>query len=321
VKAIRIEKHGGPEVMGVADVPPPAPREGQLVVKIAAAGVNFADVMQRQGTYPVPQRLPMTLGFEVAGTIAALGPGVEGPAVGTRVIALVKGGYAEYALARAESVVEIPDAIDFPRAAAIFVQGATAELLLRAARVSPGKSVLIHAAAGGVGVFAVQLARAIGARPIIATASRAEKLDLCRSLGADEGVDYSRDDWRARVSELTSGRGVDVVLDMVGGQIGAESAACLAPFGCIALFGMAGGTPTAIDPIRLMFMNQTAVGFTLTGIPPAESAASARRLVARVGEGALKVLVGQTLPLERAAQAHQALSERRAVGKVVLTVG
>ncbi|MHB8874737.1 MAG: quinone oxidoreductase family protein, partial [Myxococcaceae bacterium] len=191
MKAIRIRERGGPEALRLEEVETPSPRTGEVLVRVRAAGVNYADLMQREGTYPLPTRLPLTLGLEVAGTVGSLGPEVWGFAEGDRVLGGVGGGYAEYAVARVANVVPLPDGLDFAAATALLIQGATAHLMLAAARVGHGQSVVVHAAAGGVGVLAVQLAKLRGAGPVIATASSARKLELAASLGADLGMDYT----------------------------------------------------------------------------------------------------------------------------------
>ncbi len=186
MKAIRIHETGGPEVMQLEELEIPTPKDGEILIKVAAAGINYADLAQRAGAYLTRTRTPMTLGAEVAGTVAALGPGVNSPALGTRVVAACQGGYAEYAIAQANMVIPILPGIDFVHAAALPVQGITAYQLLReSARLQPGESVMVHAAAGGVGTLAVQLAKLMGAGTVIGTASNADKLDLIRRLGAD----------------------------------------------------------------------------------------------------------------------------------------
>ena len=242
MKAIRIHETGGPEVMHLEDVESPTPAQGEILIKVAAAGVNYADLAQRQGAYLTRTRTPMTLGVEVAGTVAAHGPGVSAPPVGTRVIAFVQGGYAEYAIASASTVIPIPENLDFTHAAAFAVQGLTAyQTLHESGRLQPGESVLVQAAAGGVGTLAVQLARLMGAGTVVGTASNEQKLDLVRRLGADATINYTQNDWVEQVKQATGGRGVDVVLEVVGGPIAEQSLQCLAPFGRMVVIGAASG--------------------------------------------------------------------------------
>ncbi len=235
MKAIRINETGGPEVMHLEEIETPVPGEGEVLIKVAAVGVNYADLAQRQGAYLTRTRTPMTLGVEVAGTVAELGPGVRTPAEGSRVVAYVNGGYAEYAVAQATTVIPIPPNLDFIQAAAFPVQGLTAYQLLReSAHIQPGESVLVHAAAGGVGTLAVQLAKLMGAGIVAGTASNSSKLDLIRKLGADAAINYTEENWVEQVKNATRGQGTDIILEMVGGEIAEQSLKCLAPFGSVA---------------------------------------------------------------------------------------
>src|SRR6266700_3490242 len=196
MQAIRIYETGDPEVMRLEEVATPTPGQGEVLLKIAAAGINYADLAQRQGAYLTRTRTPMILGFEVAGTIAALGPGVTTPPIGTRVVGIVVGGYAEYAVANVATLIPIPDALDFAHAAAFPVQGLTAyQTLHDSGRLQAGENVLVHAAAGGVGTLAVQLAKLMGAGKVIGTASNETKLDLVHRLGADAAINYMQDNW------------------------------------------------------------------------------------------------------------------------------
>ena len=323
MKAIRINETGGPEVMHVEEIETPTPQEGQVLIKVAAAGINYADIAQRQGTYLTRTRTPITLGAEVAGTVAALGPGVSTPAEGTRVIAFGTGGYAEYTVAEANSVIPIPPNLDFAHAAAFPVQGITAYQLLReSARIQPGESVLVHAAAGGVGILAVQLAKLMGAGTVIGTASNAEKLDLVRRLGADAAINYTEPNWVEQVKNVTGGQGADIILEMVGGQIAEQSLQALAPFGRMVIFGAASGQVIQFSGIQLMYKNQAIIGYWLTHQlrRPDRIARAAAELMQYLVSGKLEIIVGQTFPLAEAAEAHRAISERKTMGKVVLIV-
>jgi NADPH:quinone reductase len=323
MQAIRIHETGGPEVMHLEEVDAPTPGQGEVLIKIAAAGINYADLAQRQGAYLTRTRTPMTLGFEVAGTIAALGPGVSAPVVGTRVIAFVNGGYAEYAVTGISTVIPIPDTLDFVHAAAFAVQGLTAYQTLReSGRLQVGESVLVQAAAGGVGTLAVQLARLMGAGKIIGTASNEQKLDLVRSLGADAAINYTQDDWVEQVQKATDGRGVDVVLEVVGGPIAEQCLQCLAPFGRMVVIGAASGQLAQFSPIQLMYKNLSVVGYWLTArmSHPDRIAAATIELMQYLAAGKLQIIVGQTFPLAQAAEAHRAIAARKTTGKVVLLV-
>lgn len=323
MKAIRIHELGGPEVMHLEEIAIPTPSAGEVLIKVAAVGVNYADLMQRQGAYLTPTRTPMTPGFEVAGTVEALGPGVTFPTPGTRVIAFANGGYAEYTTAGASMVIPIPDTLDFPHAAAFAVQGLTAYQLLReSSHLQPGESVLVHAAAGGVGTLAVQLARLMEAGKVIGTASNEAKLDLVRKLGADAAIDYTKDDWAEQVKAATGGQGADIILEMVGGEIANQSLQCLAPFGRMVIYGAASGQIAQFTGIQLMYKNQAIIGYWLTAWMgrPDRIAAAAMELMQFLASGKLQIIVGNTYPLAEAVQAHQAIANRQTMGKVVLLV-
>jgi len=323
MKAIRINQTGDPDVMHLEEIERPVPKHGQVLIKIAAAGINYADLAQRQGHYLTPTRLPMTMGFEAAGMVEQLGPDVTSPAVGTRVAAFVTGAYAEYAVGAAATAVPIPDTLDFNRAAALLVQGVTAyQLLHDSAQLQPGESVLVHAAAGGVGTLAVQLARLLGAGTVIGTASSDKKLDLARRLGANLGINYTDDSWPRQVREATGGLGADVILEMVGGENIERNLQCLAPFGRMVVFGAASGQPSTMAPTRLMAKNQTITGYWLTAwmSRPARVAYAIQQLLGYIAQRQLEVIVGETFPLARAADAHRAIAARRTIGKVVLLV-
>jgi len=323
MKAIRINETGGPEVMHMEEIEIPTPKEGEVLVKVAAAGINFADLAQRQGAYLTRTRTPMTPGFEFAGTVAACGPGVSFPTEGTRVVAFGDGGYAEYALARTNTVIPIPPDLDFAHAAAFPVQGITAYQLLReSGRLQAGESVLVHAAAGGVGTLVVQLAKLMGAGTVIGTASNADKLQLARRLGADVAINYTEENWGEQVKGATGGQGADIILEMVGGTIAQQSLQCLAPYGRLVVYGAAGGEIVQFSGIQLMYKNQSIIGYWLTSrLQQADRLAlAAMEVMQYLVTGKLEIIVGQTFPLAEAAEAHRAIAERRTMGKVVLLV-
>ena len=323
MKAIRINETGGPEVMRLEEIETPTPEEGQLLIKVAAAGINFADLAQRQGAYLTRTHTPATLGFEFSGTVAALGPGVTTPAVSTRVVAFGEGAYAEYALDQAATTIPIPPNLDFTHAAAFPVQGITAYQLLReSAHIQPGESVLVHAAAGGVGTLAVQLARLMGAGKVIGTASNTNKLELARRLAADVAINYTEENWVEQVLQATEGRGVDIILEMVGGQVAGQNLQCLAPYGRMVIYGAASGQIAQFTGIQLMYKNQAIIGYWLTSQlqRPDRIAQAAMTLMQYLISGQLEIVVGQTFPLAQAAEAHRAIAERKTMGKVVLLV-
>ena len=323
MKAVRIHETGGPEVMHLEELETPMPKDGEILIKVAAAGINYADLAQRAGAYLTRTRTPMILGVEVAGTVAALGPGVNSPALGTRVVAACQGGYAEYAIAQANMVIPILPGIDFVHAAALPVQGITAYQLLReSARLQPGESVLVHAAAGGVGTLAVQLAKLMGAGTVIGTASNADKLDLIRRLGADAAINYTEQNWVEQVKNATGDKGVDIILEMVGGRIAEQNLQCLAPFGRMVVYGAASGQIAQFSGIQLMYKNQAIIGYWLASQlrRPERIAQAAMELMQYLANGKLEIVVGQTFPLAEAAEAHRAIAERKTKGKVVLLV-
>jgi NADPH:quinone reductase len=323
MKAIRIHETGGPEVMHLEEIETPTPKAGEILIKVAAAGVNYADLAQRAGAYLTRTRTPMVPGAEVSGTVAATGPGITSPAEGTRVAAFGEGGYAEYAISRANMVIPIPPGIDFVHAAAFPVQGITAyQLLHESAHILPGESVLVHAAAGGVGTLAIQLAKLMGAGTVIGTASNAGKLDLIRRLGADVAINYTEQDWVEQVKNTTGGKGVDIILEMVGGTIAEQSLQCLAAFGRMVVFGAASGEIMQFSGIQLMYKNQSIIGYWLASqLSRTEPIAQAiMDLMQYLANGKLEIIVGQTYPLAQAAEAHRAMAERKTTGKLVLLV-
>lgn len=331
MKAIRMHETGSPAVLRLDEVDVPAFGADEVLIRVGVAGVNFTDVMARQGMYLAREAapaLPAILGTEVAGVVTAAGERVPRELVGRRVAAFVHGGYAEYAVAPASLVTELPDGVDLDAAVACLVQGVSAwQLLADCGRLAPGESVLVHSAAGGVGTLAVQLARTLGAGTVVATAGSAGKRRLARELGADAAVDPAGDEWPAAVLAATGGRGADVVLDAVGGDVGERSLECLAPFGRLVVYGVASTRLAAFAGSQLMRGNQSVVGYWLTerlamngngaGTPAASLVA---RLLRLVDAGELREVVRHVYPLERSAEAHRAISARETVGKVVLTV-
>ena len=323
MKAVRINETGGPEVMHIEEIETPTPKTGEILIKVAAAGINYADLAQRQGAYLTRTITPTTPGFEFAGTVEALGPGVTSPAVGTRVVAFGEGGYAEYALAQPSTIIPIPDMLDFTHAAAFPVQGITAYQLLReSAHIQAGESVLVHAAAGGVGTLAIQLAKLLGAGTVIGTASNAQKLELIRRLGADAAINYTEENWPEQVKQATGGKGPDIILEMVGGSIAEQSLQCLAPFGRMVIYGAASNQIAQFTGVQLMYKNQAIIGYWLTAQlrRPDHIARAAMELMQYLISGKLEIVVGQTFPLAAATEAHKAIAERKTTGKVVLLV-
>jgi NADPH:quinone reductase len=323
MRAIRFHSLGEPDVLKYEEVPDPTPQPGHVVVRVRAAGVNFADTRFRRGTYFVRPRFPQIPGMELAGEVAGLGNGVAGLAVGDRVMGFGNGTYADLTTARAEDLFPIPPGLEFAAAAALPVQGLTAHHLLGlAGRLAKGERVLVHAAAGGVGTIAVQLAKRLGAAQVIATASSAEKLELARSLGADVGINYTSADVVAVVKDATGGAGVDIILEMLGGQAALEkNLRCLGMFGRMVVFGAASGDlKGTVEPIALMPKNLSVIGYYLTPLIKRRDlcAPPLAELAALTASGEIKVIIGARLALADAAVAHRRIEARETIGKIVL---
>ena len=320
MKAVRIEEFGGLEVLQWADVPEPAPRPGQVIIKVDSSGVNYADIMRRQGNYPGPD-LPSTLGLEAAGTITALGEGVSGLSVGQKVMGMGPQGNAEYVSVNANYVFPYPETVDPVHAGGMPIVFLTAYHLLKTrGQVQPGDTVLIQAGASGVGTVAIQLAKAFGAR-VITTASSTEKLDLARSLGADETINYVAQDFEEEVRQLTGGNGVELVLECVGGPVLEKSVRCVASYGKLISYGNASGTAAALAGGDIFAANRTVIGFSMGRSPAArlDHPAAMAELFPMLAAGQLRLVVDRVLPMSEVAQAHQHLSNRGSHGKVILT--
>ncbi len=317
--AVRVERTGGPDVLSVQDIAAPSPREGEALVKIAASGVNFIDTYQRSGLYKL--QLPFTLGQEAAGTVEKVGAGVRSVAVGDRVAYTgVMGAYAEYAAVPEDRLVKLPDGASFDVGAAAMLQGMTAHYLATTTcQLAPGKTCLVHAAAGGVGLLLVQIARLKGAQ-VIGTTGDATKAKLAREAGADHVILYRTEDVLQRVKEITGGRGVDVVYDGVGKATFDASLQSVAPHGLLAMFGNASGAVPPFDLLRLQdnarYLCRPRLG---------EHIATRKDLEWRAGEvlgwiaaGKLKIRIHHKYPLKDAAQAHRDLEGRKTSGKLLL---
>lgn len=323
MKAVRFHRTGGPEVLVYEDVEDVSPGAGEVLIRVEAVGLNFADVMRRRGDdYPEPSPPPFILGAEVAGTVAALGEGVDSIAVGAAVFATPgAGGYAQYVVVPAAAVIPLPDGISTVQAAALAGHGLTAVFALRnSARLVEGESVLVEAAAGGVGQFAVQLAKVYGAGTVIAAASTPQKRALAEGLGADASVDYTAPDWSAQVRELTGGKGVDVVVETVGGDITNQALDAMAPFGRMVFLGQSSGESAVIDPWRLTAPSHSVIGFYVSAFAaqPELTVAALTELIGYVLSGRVRLEPGVVLPLAEAATAHQLIESRQTTGKVVL---
>jgi NADPH:quinone reductase len=321
MRAITINRWGGPEVLElVEDAPRPEPGDGQLLVRVTRAGINFADTHARENSYLARYELPLTPGAEVAGVVEQ---DAHGFSAGQRVVALVgSGGYAEYVAAPAATTFAVPDEVSDGTALALLLQGLTAWHLYRtSAHLQPGESVVVHAAAGGVGSLAVQLGKPLGAGRVIATASTEAKRALALELGADAAVDVTRDDLAEALVEANLGERVDVVLEMAGGRVFDASLDALAPFGRLVTYGIASREQNEVKTGALMRKSRAVVGFWLMHClrRPAELVdAPLQELFERTAGGGLRVVEGETYPLSEVRRAHEDLQARRTSGKLLL---
>lgn len=321
MKAIRVDSYGGPDKLVYQNIEKPTPKSGEALVRIEAIGVNFIDVYHRTGLYPLP--LPFTPGTEAAGVVESIGPDVSEIQVGDRVAyAMAVGSYAEHAIVPASRLVKIPDEINAQSAAAAMLQGMTAHYLVTS--TYPLKSrdtALIHAAAGGVGLLLIQMAKRIGAR-VLGTVSTKEKASLAREAGADEVIIYTERDFQEEVKRVTGGKGVQVVYDSVGKTTFMKSLDSLAPRGLLALFGQSSGSVPPFDAALLaqkgaLFLTRPSLGhYTATR---EELLWRAGDVFAWVKAGELKLRIGKRFPLAEAAEAHRQLEGRATTGKVLLT--
>ncbi|WHY84169.1 NADPH:quinone oxidoreductase family protein [Neobacillus novalis] len=322
MKAVQLKEFGGPEVLKLVEMEKPVPTGHEVLIEIKAIGVNYADTARREGRYVVKTPLPFIPGAEIAGVIAEVGDYVTTVRPGMRVVTLIEsGGYAEYAVADDRSLIPVPETLDFHHAAALPLQGLSAYHILKTmGRLEKGETVLISAAAGGVGTIAVQLAKLFGASKVIATASSAEKLEFAREMGADILVNYTEPDWEQQVLKETGGRGVDVALEMAGGSIFHQTLTCLATFGRLVIFGAASGEQARFYPSTLMARNQSVIGFFLPQImrKPKLLQPSLVELLTYLEEGKLKLTNGGVFPLEEAAKVHTLMQSRKTKGKLIL---
>jgi NADPH:quinone reductase len=327
MKAIQYERFGGPDVLEYLDLPNPPPGSGQLLIETAAIGVNFPDIRERLGVYNKAEtrvggvQLPQVGGLAVAGTVVAAGPqtSVE---VGRKVVALMKkGAYAQLAVAEEPLSAVIDDDADQVTLAGFAAQAACAHLLLQASTtLLAGESLLVHGAAGGVGSLAVQIAKALGAKPVIGTASTAERREFVKSLGADAAISYEEPGWTEQVRELTAGRGVDVLIESIGGDVFEQNFDALATFGRYLLLGSTRGPGEPFAPRRLMTKSQALIGFYLPVFydRPELIGNALRFLADGLKTGQITPSVDEVLPLSQAAEAHRRLESREVRGVIVL---
>jgi NADPH2:quinone reductase len=322
MKAIQLNEQQGPESLKLVEVPRPVPVAGEVLIEVRAAGVNYADYELSRGRYPLPRPLPIIMGFEAAGVVVEVSSRVKTLRVGDRVATVVSsGGYAQFATANASFAIPIPDGVSFADAITIPIQGLSAYALLKiAAKPQPHETLLIQAAAGGVGLYLVQLAKIMGFKQVVALASSQEKLDLVKSLGADVAINYSNKNWPDQVRQVTSGKGVDVVLEMASGEVGDESFKLIAPFGRIIFFGVQNYHDfVSTEKMRqLIFKNLSAIGFAFPTLRPDQIAECVPALLNLIVRKKVKIFSNTSFRLAEARAAFAALSGRQNIGKIVL---
>jgi NADPH2:quinone reductase len=320
MRRVRYHGYGGPEVLTVEEVAPPVPGDGQALLRAEAIGVNFVDTLFRRGGGSIFRRpLPGRPTGDVVGTVAAVGPGVDPALVGSRVAALAEDAYADLVVTDARWLAPVPGGLDAGAASTLPMAAPLALRLLRAAGLTAGATVLVHAAAGGIGHLAVQVARELGAGTVIGTAGSAAKLDLVRSLGADAAIDYTEGGWAARARDAAPA-GVDIVLDSVGGEVLRDSLGLLAPFGRAVVYGAAGGDPGQVA-VTDLYMLRSVTGFNISAWRRVEPDLARRDIEEATGlaaTGAVRTTVHARLPLAEAATAHRIMEERRHHGRVLL---
>ena len=326
MRFIDLAAPGGPEALRIAEGPVPMPGAGEVLIRVAAAGVNRPDVLQRKGLYPPPPGASPVLGLEVSGTVAALGEGAAPWREGDEICALVPGGgYAEYCTAPASNCLPVPRGLSAVDAAGLPETFFTVWTnVFERGRLKPGESFLVHGGTSGIGTTAIQLARAFGAR-VFATAGSPEKCAVCRELGAERAIDYQREDFQAVIKEATGGRGVDVILDMVGGPYIEKNLRALAVEGRLVQIAFLQGSKASLDLVHLMVRRQTITGSTLRPRSVEDKAAIARALHEKVWPllegGRVRLVIDRTFPLGDAAEAHRLMESSRHIGKILLTAG
>jgi len=325
VHAAVVDAPGGPEALRYAEVPDPEVGPGEVLLDVVATAVNRADLLQRQGHYPPPPGASDLMGLECSGTVAVLGEGVEGLSVGDEVCALLAGGgYATRVAVPAGQVMPLPEGVDLVTAAALpEVAGTVWSNVMMVAGLRSGETFLVHGGAGGIGTFAIQLAKAVGAT-VLTTAGTAEKRAFCTDLGADVTIDYHDEDFVAVAREVTDGRGVDVVLDNMGASYLARNVAVLALEGRLVVIGLQGGTKAELDLNALMRKRAAVIGTTLRARPVEEKSTICRAVAEHVwplvADGTVRAVVDRTYPLADAAEAHRRMESGDHIGKIVLVV-
>ena len=324
MRAVIATEPGGPDVLTVAELADPVPAAGEVVIDMAGTAVNRADTLQRQGFYPPPPGASDVLGLECSGTVSAVGDGVQRWQVGDRVCALLAGGgYAEKVAVPAGQVMPVPDGIDLVTAGALPEVACTVwSNVFMVAGLRPDETLLVHGGAGGIGTMAIQLAHALGAR-VLTTAGSAEKLDVCRSLGADVTINYREQDFVEEVRAATDGHGADVILDNMGASYLGRNVDALATEGRLVIIGMQGGSKGELDIGKLLRKRGAVIATSLRARPVEEKAAICAAVVEHVwplvADGSVRPVVDTTMPLEKAGEAHRLMEESGHVGKIVLT--
>ncbi len=325
VRTVEVSEFGGPEKLRLVDRPVMEPGPTEVRIHAVATSVNFADIKARQGLYHNTGRLPFVPGLDVAGIVDAIGSSVTGLSIGQRVIAFpTDGSYSEYTIASRDLVYALPDEVGWEEAAAMPTVFVTAhQLLTEVTRLAPGETVLVHAAAGGIGTAAVQLARYLGARSVVGTVGSEVKMDIARDYGANHAFNYTREPFAEMVLEATHGRGVDVILDSVGGERFAENFRCLAPYGRIAVFGNASGSYGSVLGSELHGSCRAVLGYsmgTTRRLRPETLLPSVTTVLGLVADKTLKVPIGARYVLEDAALAQTLMETRQRVGKILLQI-
>ncbi|QDH10576.1 NAD(P)H-quinone oxidoreductase [Nocardioides dongxiaopingii] len=325
MRAVVADGAGGPEILSVQEVADLTPGPGEVLVEVVATAVNRADALQRQGHYPPPPGASATIGLECSGTVAALGEGVEGPRVGDEVCALLAGGgYASQAVVPVGQLMPVPEGVDLVTAAALPEVACTVfSNVFMVAGLKPDETFLVHGGAGGIGTFAIQLAKALGAR-VLTTGGSAEKLAFCADLGADVTISYRDQDFVEVVREVTDGAGVDVILDNMGGSYLGRNVDALATEGRLVVIGLQGGAKGELPLGKLLAKRGAVIATSLRGRPLPDKAAICAAVVEHVwplvADGTIRPVVDRTLPLEEVAAAHRRMDEGGHTGKIVLTL-
>ena len=322
MKAVRIHEFGDIDVLRWEETPHPKPRPHQVLIKVESAGVNYADVMRRGGSYPGPD-LPSSLGLEAAGSVVEVGEDVIGITIGQRVMAMGPGGQAEFVAVNSNFVFPYPETMDPVQAGGVPIVFLTSYHLLKTrGDMQAGDTVLVQAGASGVGTVAIQMAKVWGAR-VIATASTQEKLDLARSLGADVTINYTTQDFEAEIQEQTGGRGVELVLECVGGPVLEKSLRCVASYGRLISYGNASGTPASLPASDISGSNRSVIGFSMGRSPVGslDHKTAMAEVFPMISSGKVRLIVDRVMSMAQVADAHRHLANRGAMGKVILTPG